>query len=109
MAQNFWMWDVRTKECLFSDEWCRNLGYEPNELTHHEDTWLSLVHDSSKQLVFDKLGPVLIGELDFYSCKYRLRHKDNSYIWHLDTGRVIERDNEGRATIMEGHDIKIAC
>ena len=102
---------MRTKECLFSDEWCRNLGYEPNELTHHEDTWLSLVHDSSRQLVFDKLGPVLSGELglDFYSCKYRLRHKNSSYIWHLDTGRVTERDNEGKATIMEGHDIKIAC
>ena len=109
MTANFWMWNIKTKECLFSDEWCRNLGYEPSELIHHEETWLSLVHEESKPVVFDKLGPVLSGELDFYSCKYRLRHKNSSYIWHLDTGRVIERDNDGKATIMEGHDIQIAC
>ena len=59
--------------------------------------------------VWDKLQPVLSGELEFYKCRYRLKNKANQYIWHLDTGRVIERDQQGEAVVMEGYDIPFAC
>jgi hypothetical protein len=59
--------------------------------------------------VWEKLQPVLSGEIEFYKCKYRLGNKENKYIWHLDTGRVIERNDVGEAVVMEEHDIEIAC
>lgn len=85
------------------------MGYEPDEIIHHEDTWKAHVHKECVPNVWAKLQPVLTGVLDFYKCKYRLRNKDNQYIWHLDTGRVTKRDQNGEAVWMEGHDIRIAA
>jgi hypothetical protein len=34
--------------------------------------------------------------------------KENKYIWHLDTGRVTQRDEKGDAVLMEGYDVRIA-
>ena len=108
-VKNHWRWNIQTKECQFSDSWCRNLGYEPNELAHHEDTWQSLVHKDCMPKVWAKLAPVISGKIELYKCKYRLRDKNNKYIWHLDIGRVTRRDKNGEAVIMEGNDIRIAA
>ena len=108
-VRNKWSWNLKTKECVFSDSWCKNLGFEPEEIEHHEDTWKALVHEDCMPHVWNKLMPVLTGEIEFYKCKYRLRNKDNLYIWHLDTGRVTERDQNGEAVKMEGYDIRLAC
>jgi len=107
--RNRWAWNLKTKECTFSDSWCKNLGYEPDEIIHHEDTWKSHVHEECLPKVWNKLLPVLTGQQEIYKCLYRLRNKDNQYLWHLDTGRVTERDQNGEAVLMEGYDIPIAC
>lgn len=59
--------------------------------------------------VLAKLAPVISGKIELYKWRYRLRDKKNKYIWHLDTGRVIVRDHNGEALIMEGHDIRLAA
>jgi transcriptional regulator with XRE-family HTH domain len=80
-------------------------------LSHNEEAdemlWKSFVHKKCMPRVREKLQPVLSGEIDFYKCKYRLRNKENKYIWHLDTGRVTKRDDNGRAVLMEGQDVRI--
>ena len=108
-VKNHWKWNIATKQCWFSENWCKSLGFEPDELIHHEDTWKSLVHEECMPRVWRKLQPVLLGEIDVYRCRYRLKNKQNQYIWHLDIGRVIERDAAGQAVIMEGHDIPLAA
>jgi len=42
------------------------------------------------------------GAMDNWSITYQLRHKDNSYVWYRDTGRVIERDDNGKPTRVSG-------
>ena len=106
---NYWRWNIATKQCCFSDSWCRNLGYESSELNPHEDTWKSLIHVDCMPGVWEKLQPVISGEKNRYECIYRLRNKADKYIWHLDTGEVLERDASGMATLMEGCDMPIAC
>ena len=107
--KNRWVWNLKTKQCIFSEAWCKNLGFEPEEIEHHEDTWKALVHADCLPNVMDNLLPVLSGEIEFYKFRYRLRNRNNKYIWHLDTGRVTERDQNGEAVLMEGYDIPIAC
>jgi hypothetical protein len=108
-CENHWKWDIHTKECWFSTAWCHNLGYEPGDLINHEDTWKSLIHKDCMPKVSEKLQPVISGVKNNYECIYRLRNKSNKYIWHLDTGRVIERDAFGVATLMEGYDLPLSC
>ena len=106
---NYWRWNIQTKECWFSDAWCKNLGFKPTEIKHHEDTWKSLVHKDCMPSVWKNLAPVIEGKKNSYECIYRLKNKNEKYIWHLDTGKVLERDNSGKAFLMEGYDVPIAC
>jgi PAS domain-containing protein len=106
--KNHWHWNIKTKECKFSDEWCRSLGYEPHELVHHESTWKDLVHPDDMPKVWKVLEPHLKGKTKSYTCKNRLRMKNGLYRFNMDYGKVIKRDGNGEAVIMEGYDIALA-
>ena len=99
---------MKTKECKFSDAWCRSLGYEPHELYHHEKTWQSLVHPEDMPRVWKALEPHLQGKTKSYKCRNRLRMKNGSYRHNIDYGKVTQRDANGKAVIMEGYDIALA-
>lgn len=99
---------MQTKECKFSDDWCRSLGYEPNELKHHESTWQELVHPDDMPKLWKVLEPHLKGKTKSYKCNNRLRMKNGLYRLNIDYGKVIERDKNGYAVIVEGYDIAIA-
>lgn len=106
-CKNYWCWNIKTKKCFFSEAWCENLGYRFNEIVHHEDTWKSFVHKDCLQNVWSSLDPVISGKKDFYECIYRLKNKNDKYIWHLDSGRVLKRDTSGQALLLEGYDLPI--
>jgi len=42
------------------------------------------------------------GAMDTWTITYQLRHQDNSFVWYRDTGRVIERDDNGKPTRVSG-------
>jgi PAS domain S-box-containing protein len=42
------------------------------------------------------------GELDYYECECRMRHKDGRWVWVLDCGRAVSRDGDGKALMMFG-------
>ena len=107
-VRNYWRWNVKTGYVKFSDSWCISLGFKPSEIDPHVDTWKSLVHPDDMPKVWDVLEPHLAGKTKKYKCKNRLRMKSGLYRWNMDYGKVIERDEEGRAILMEGYDIAIA-
>ena len=39
-----WTWDLQTGGVWFSDEWKRQIGYEPQEIPDQFDEWVSRVH-----------------------------------------------------------------
>ena len=45
-----WDWNIQTDEIYFSPRWEEILGYEPDELDTHVDSWRNAIHpeDSSK-------------------------------------------------------------
>jgi len=47
-----WRWDIQTDEEYFSDEWCRIIGYEPDDpnLAHTYYSWESRIHPDDLDL-----------------------------------------------------------
>ncbi len=82
-----WEWDVGTARVVYSDEWKRQLGYEPAEVRDDFAEWESRLHpddlERMRQLVAEFVArPWPNGEAEF-----RLRHKDGSWRWivaHVD-------------------------
>lgn len=93
----FWDWNIATGEAIFGGCWTAMLGYAPNEIAPHISSWEKLVHPDERAQVLQVLTAHLEGCTDYYECEYRLRHRNGSWRWILDRGRVVERDAGGRA------------
>jgi PAS domain S-box-containing protein len=92
----FWDWDIPSGRVQFGGRWAAMLGYDPDEIEPHVRSWERLIHPDEREAVSATLLQHLEGRVDFYECEHRLRHKDGSWRWILDRGRVVERDGEGR-------------
>lgn len=89
-----WDWDIRNGRVFRSPRWFAMLGYGPYEIGDSREDFLSLLHPDDLERVEQDLRDYLTHETDTFSIEYRLRRKDEVYIWILDRGRAIwdERD-----------------
>lgn len=90
-----WDWDLRTKTTIFSETWCQMLGYKRSEFPDNADLFLLLVHPDDRERAIESGDRHLAGHCDSIETELRLKHKDGSWVWVLDRGAVIERDNDG--------------
>ena len=98
-----WEWNVQTGETVFDERWAEIIGYTLEEIsTVSIETWTRFVHteDLNKseallKLIFDK-------ELDYYDIECRMKHKDGSWIWVQDRGKVTSWTADGKPLMMSG-------
>lgn len=91
-----WDWNIATGSVVFNDIWAHMLGYELSELAPDVSSWEKIVDPAAAADVMSLLDDHLAGRTSIYRSEHRLRRKDGSWIWVLDTGRVVERDPEGK-------------
>lgn len=91
-----WNWDISSGQVLFNERWVAMLGYRMGELDSHVDTYTNLIHPEDLEVVRKKLRAHFKGETAVYSVEHRLRHKSGKWIWVLDAGKVLKRDETGR-------------
>ncbi len=91
----FWDWNIPSGEVQFGGEWARMLGYVPEEIERHVRGWERLIHPDDAAAVHAALEIHLKGESPIFETEHRLQHKNGSWIWVLDRGRVVERDYQG--------------
>lgn len=87
-----WDWDLENSVFFCDEQWLNLLGYKPDEITPDFNFWKSHIHPDDKDSVLSNLNQHLTNIDQPYKTEHRLRKKDGSYIWVLDTGKVIERD-----------------
>ena len=91
-----WDWNLRTNITTYSESWRRMLGYQRSELPENLDLFLLLLHPDDRDRAIESGDRHLAGECDSIETELRLRHKDGSWVWVLDRGAVVERDETGR-------------
>lgn len=94
-GQGMWDVDLRKGRTSYSATWTDMLGYEPGELDGEPDLWFTLVHPDDLERVKAADEETVRGSVEYFSSEFRMRRKDGSYIWILDRGRVLERDENG--------------
>lgn len=91
-----WDWDLTTGACNYSEPWCRMLGYQKSDFAKEADLWLLLVHPDDKERAVQSGDRHLAGKTESIETELRLRHKDGHWVWVLDRGCIVERDENGR-------------
>ena len=97
-----WDWDLASGTCFYSATWAQMLGYQEHELAHDADLWLQLTHPDDREQAVSSGERHLSGLTDIIETELRLKHKDGHWVWVLDRGGVIERDEDGKPLRMVG-------
>ena len=97
-----WDWDVVSGHVTFSRNWYKMTGFEPDEQVSTMSTWRDRVHPDDLQLLNRRLEKNFRGEVNTYECEYRIKTKQDQYIWCLDRGKIIERDSNNQPKRMIG-------
>ncbi|WP_456386121.1 diguanylate cyclase domain-containing protein [Desulfolithobacter sp.] len=97
-----WDWNIKTGEIFTSP--CRKgvLDYRENGGAPGTADWEGLIHPDDKSRVLQVLNDHLAGKTDEYRIEYRIKKEDGSWRWFLDSGRVVERDEQGMPVRMTG-------
>jgi PAS domain S-box-containing protein len=98
-----WEWNIRTGETIFNERWAEIIGYTLDEISPvNIDTWMKFSHPDDLKASGDLLEKHFKGELDYYECEARMKHKNGDWIWVIDRGRVREWDQDGKPLMMFG-------
>ena len=103
-----WEWNATTGEILINERWAEMLGYQVSELAPVTiETWNLLVHPEDLARSYAVFEKHFAGELPYYECELRIRHKKNQWVWVLDRGRVASRTAEGAPLLVSGTHLDI--
>ncbi len=98
-----WQWNVQSGETLFNDRWAEVIGYTLEELAPVSiETWERFVHPEDMKLSAELLADHFKGDLPYYQCECRMKHKSGHWVWIVDRGRVMTRTGDGQPLMMFG-------
>jgi PAS domain S-box-containing protein len=87
-------WDLEKKTVDRTEGLTRILGYPLQEAQATHEWWKDLVHPDDRELLGKHFRNISANQ-NHYAAEYRVRHKDNHYLYVLDQG-VMTRDLNGR-------------
>ncbi|MGC9312651.1 MAG: PAS domain-containing protein, partial [Sediminispirochaetaceae bacterium] len=98
-----WEWNVQTGELLLNERWADIIGYTLEEISPISlETWLRFVHPDDLEISNDLLDRHFRGEIEYYECEARMRHKDGRWVWVLDRGKTAAWTEDGKPLIISG-------
>ena len=97
-----WDWDVVNDRMTWINDWCEHSRLAAFSGSGHEQLWQSRIHPQDLQHYREDLDRQLQSPAAPYDLEYRLRNREDAWVWIHERGRVIERDSAGRALRMVG-------
>ena len=98
-----WEWNIQTGETFFNERWANIIGYTLDELQPISiESWKKYVHPDDFEASDALLRRHFEGELEFYESECRMKHKDGSWVWVFDRGKVATWDADGSPLWMYG-------
>ncbi|PLK43799.1 HAMP domain-containing sensor histidine kinase [Emticicia sp. TH156] len=98
-----WEWNIKDNTVIYNNRWAEIVGYTLDELQPiSKSTWSSLVHPDDKHIPDKNIEKCFSREIEFYECEYRMRHKNGSWVWINDRGKIVEWSAKGQPLLMLG-------
>lgn len=96
-----WDWNTLTGEAYFNEGYYKVLGYENNAFPSNYETWVKLIHPEDVRRVEEEIQKsVASGEK--FDIELRMKTQMGTWLWVLTSGKVIEKNSEGKAVRMVG-------
>ncbi len=92
-----WKLDLHDKNLYFSQKCFEMLGYDDK---HIYKSFTQIIHPEDVQIFFTTLNKYIENNFNEYVCEFRLRKKDNTYIWIQNVGLALYDDNGNACKII---------
>ena len=103
-----WDYDIPSKRIFANERCCDLLGLRPEDMEYNPERWIATIHPEDRPRMIEAWKAHIQGETPFYESEYRIRIKTGEWLWILDRGRVVERDENNRAVRMTGTHLDIS-
>lgn len=103
----WWEYDVKKNRVEFSDKKATMLGYTPEEFPKDIYEVCSYIHPEDYEATMKAMREFMSGDTDVWDVQYRMRKKDDSYIWYHDRGVASGYDVDGKISKIVGTVIDI--
>ncbi|WP_310831112.1 EAL domain-containing protein [Paenibacillus pedocola] len=90
-----WELDSNTGSYKLSDRWYEVMGYTEEEINSFDNGVLSIIHPNDQQAANKARQDHLNGLTPIYETEYRMRTKDNNYIWFEVRGKAMTNPADG--------------
>jgi two-component system cell cycle sensor histidine kinase/response regulator CckA len=108
MRAGTWEWYIQSGKTVFNERWAEIVGYTLEELQPVSiQTWIDLCHPEDLKLSDGLLKAHFSGELPYYECECRMRHKTGYWAWILVRGKVVKMTETGQPMLMVGTHVDI--
>jgi PAS domain S-box-containing protein len=98
-----WEWNLETGHLQINARWAEMLGYTIDELAPLSiETWAGLRHPDDLLEANKRAERHIAGDTPYFEVEARMRHKDGSWVWVRDRGRVATRGGDGLPILMIG-------
>ena len=90
-----WDLDLDTGQCVFDERWAAILGYTLDEVDPRVEFFESRVHPEDLQTLRTQFDRHIRGEIPHIDAEIRMKHKEGSWRWVLDRGKILEWNEDG--------------
>jgi PAS domain S-box-containing protein len=97
----FWDLDLTTQQVFCSPRVAEIFG-RSGEMPHRLEWYSEQVHPEERADLRDRWKGALIGYSSYYYAEHRLLTAEGHWLWVATRGKVVERDEDGRATRFVG-------
>jgi len=91
-----WDWNSKTSKVFYSKESKQIIGFNEDEISSEASEWDKRVHRDDIDDYYEDFNNHINGDNPEYKNIHRILHKDNTYRWILDQGKIIEYDDNGK-------------
>ena len=98
-GDEMWDWNIKTDKVYHTNTWS-NVAL-PQDSTRNSNTKTN-IHKQDIARVKQTLKDHLDGKNEHFESTYRIKDKAERWIWILDRGKIVERDDDNKPTRMTG-------
>lgn len=98
-----WEWNIQSGEVHLNQRWAEIAGYTLEELWPLSiERCDALVHPDDLRRFRDCMREHFEGHAAYFQCEARIRHRNGSWVWVRDYGRIVTRTPSGQPEWING-------
>ncbi|NCA95982.1 MAG: PAS domain S-box protein, partial [Methanomicrobia archaeon] len=99
-----WYLNLKTQVVVFNPLKLTSLGYTFDEIETpvRFSFFTSKLHPEDYLKAMNAMRDHMAGKVPVYEIEYRIRHKDGSYKWFHDRGKITQSDEDGTPVLVSG-------